>query len=64
MQEGESQGAKIFLKYWLLIAVLGGFNVYNYVRNGNWLSFWVAVVCGVAFIGWILFYVLYVRAKR
>jgi hypothetical protein len=44
-------------------AVLGGFNVYTYVKNGNKLALAVAIVCALAFAGWVLFYLLYVRKK-
>lgn len=57
------RGVKLFLQYWLLIAVLGGFNVYRYVKNGKIASLVVAIVCAVAFVGWICFYVFYVRGK-
>ena len=55
------RGVKIFLQYWLLIALLGGFNLYWYFRNGRVASLVVAIACAVAFTGWVLFYYLYVR---
>ena len=60
----QDRGLRLFLQYWLLIAVLGGFNVYTYIKRGNKLSLVVAVVCAVAFAGWLVFYVVYVRKKE
>ena len=57
------RGFRLFLQYWLLIAVLGGFNVYTYIKSGNKLSLAVAIVCALAFAGWLLFYIVYVRKK-
>ena len=59
----KDRGLRLFLQYWLLIAVLGGFNVYTYIRSGNKLALVVAIVCALAFAGWLLFYLLYVRKK-
>lgn len=58
-----ARGFRLFLQYWLLIAVLGGFNVYTYIKSGNKLSLVVAIVCALAFAGWLLFYIVYVRKK-
>jgi len=57
------RGFKIFIQYWLLIAVLGGFHVYTYQRSGNKLALVVAIVCALAFAGWLVFYLIYVRKK-
>ena len=57
------RGFRLFLQYWLLIAVLGGFNAYTYIKSGNKLSLVVAIVCALAFAGWLLFYIVYVRKK-
>ena len=59
----QDRGLRVFIQYWLLIAVLGGFNLYNYFKSGNKLSLTVAIVCALAFAGWLLFYVVYVRKK-
>jgi uncharacterized membrane protein len=59
----QDRGFRLFLQYWLLIAVLGGFNVYTYIRSGNKLSLAVAIVCALAFAGWLLFYIVYARKK-
>ena len=59
----QDRGFRVFIQYWLLIAVLGGFNLYNYIKSGNKLSLAVAIVCALAFAGWLLFYVVYVRKK-
>ena len=58
------RGFRVFIQYWVLIAVLGGYNAYNYARSGNKLSLAVAVVCALAFAGWLLFYLFYVRKKN
>jgi hypothetical protein len=64
MGEQEQRGLKIFLQYWGLIAVLAAFNIYNYVKNGHKLSLALSIVCGVAFVGWVFFYVFWVRPKK
>jgi CHASE2 domain-containing sensor protein len=61
MNEQGKQGLKIFLQFWLLIALLAGFNIYNYARSGSKLFLIVGIVCIGVFIGWALFYALYVR---
>ncbi|HYP26818.1 MAG TPA: hypothetical protein VE262_08880 [Blastocatellia bacterium] len=60
---GPNAGLSIFLKYWALFALLGGFNVYLYVNRGNILFLVVALVCGAVFVGWFFFYLYYVRGK-
>ena len=55
---------KIFLEFWLLIGLLAGFNLYNYYRNGSKMFLVVGIICVVAFVGWALFYLLYVRRAR
>jgi hypothetical protein len=64
MNEQGKQGLKIFLQFWLLIALLAGFNIYNYIRNGSKMFLIVGIVCIAVFIGWALFYVLYVRRSE
>ena len=59
----QDPGFRIFMKVLLLIPVLGGFNLYNYIKNGNKLALVVAIVCAVAFAGWLVFYAVYVRKK-
>lgn len=61
MDEQGKHGLKIFLQFWLLIALLAAFNIYNYVRNGSKMFLVVAIICVAVFIGWALFYALYVR---
>lgn len=61
MDEQSKQGLKIFLQFWLLIALLAGFNIYNYARGGSRMFLIVGIVCIAAFVGWAVFYVLYVR---
>jgi hypothetical protein len=56
-------GIRIFLQYWLLIAVMGAFNFYQYGTTKNILSLVVAIICSLVFIGWVLFYYFYVRKK-
>jgi hypothetical protein len=62
MSEPE-RGVRIFLQYWVLIAALGGFNVYRYVTTKSTASLIVAIVCAAVFVGWVGFYFLYVRKK-
>jgi hypothetical protein len=57
------QGLRIFLQYWLLIAVLGAFNFYRYFTTRATLSLVVGIGCAAVFVGWVLFYLLYVRNK-
>ena len=64
MSEAGNRGLKIFLEFWLLIGLLAGFNLYNYFRGGAKLFLVVGIVCVLAFIGWALFYLLYVRKKE
>ncbi len=64
MNEDEKRELKIFLEFWLLIGLLAGFNLYNYFRGGSKLFLAVGLVCVLAFIGWALFYVFYVRKGK
>jgi len=64
MSEEGNRGLKIFLEFWLLIGLLAAFNFYYYFRNGALLFLVVGIVCVVVFIGWALFYLLYVRKKE
>ncbi len=64
MKETAGYGLRVFLQYWVLIALLCGFNIYNYMKKGSLLSLTVAILCGVVFIGWVSFYLFYVRGKE
>jgi hypothetical protein len=64
MSNEGNPGLKIFLQFWLLIGLLAGFNFYSYFRQGARLFLVVGIICVVVFIGWALFYVLYVRKKE
>jgi hypothetical protein len=64
MNEEGNRGLKIFLEFWLLIGLLAGFNLYNYFRRGAKLFLAVGIVCVLAFVGWALFYLLYIRKKE
>ncbi|MEK6301145.1 MAG: hypothetical protein AABO41_10525 [Acidobacteriota bacterium] len=64
MSKEVNPGLKIFLQFWLLIGLLAAFNFYNYFRRGSKLFLVVGIVCVVVFIGWALFYVLYVRKNE
>ena len=61
MGEEAKRGLTLFLEFWLLIALLGGFNFYSYFSGGSKLFLVVGIVCGVVFVGWALFYIFYVR---
>ena len=63
MAEEGKQGLRIFLQYWILIAVLGGFNFYRYATTGAKFSLIVGIGCASVFIGWVAFYFYYVRGK-
>jgi|GEM_PF-1289380 len=64
MSEEGKRALRIFLEFWLLIGLLAGFNLYNYFRSGGKLFLFVSIVCVVGFIGWALFYFLYVRKSQ
>ena len=64
MDEQAQHGLRLFLTYWALFAALGGLNVYNYVHKGSKLSLVVAIVCGVIFVGWAVFYFVYFRRPQ
>ena len=64
MSEEGNRGLKLFLEFWLLIGVLAAFNLYSYFRGGSKLFLVVGVIAVLAFIGWALFYIFYVRGKR
>jgi hypothetical protein len=64
MAENSGRGLRIFLQYWILFAALGGFNLYKYLKSGNTLSLVVAVLCLVVFLGWVIFYAVYVRKEK
>lgn len=61
MDEQSKQGLRVFLQFWLLIALLAAFNIYNYIRNGSKMFLIVGIICIVVWVGWVLFYALYVR---
>lgn len=61
-EEGKRE-LKIFLEFWLLIGLLAGFNLWNYFGGGSKLFLAVGIICVVAFIGWALFYLFYVRGR-
>jgi hypothetical protein len=61
MSDTEKRGLKIFLEFWILIGLLAGFNIYMYYRGGRGMFLAVAILCIAGFIGWALFYLLYVR---
>ena len=64
MSEEGNRGLKLFLEFWLLIGVLAAFNLYSYFRGGSKLFLVVGVIAVLAFIGWALFYIFYVRGKK
>jgi fatty acid desaturase len=61
MGEEGKRGLKIFLEFWLLIGVLAGFNFYMYFGGGSKMFLIVGILSVIVFIGWAMFYVLYVR---
>jgi hypothetical protein len=63
MKPEEKRSLRIFLQFSLLILLMAGVNLYLYIIEGRFVSLIVAILSGVAFIGWIIFYSRYVRAK-
>jgi hypothetical protein len=57
-------GLKIFVEFGLLIVLLAAFNLYNYFHGGARLFLVVGTICILGFVGWTLFYLLYVRRSR
>ena len=64
MNEEGKRELKIFLEFWLLIGLLAAFNFYSYFRNGSKLFLVVGIICVLGFVGWALFYLLYVRKSE
>lgn len=64
MNEAGKRGLKIFVEFGLLIGLLAAFNFYNYFRSSSRLFLVVGIICVVGFIGWALFYFLYVRKSE
>ena len=64
MSEEGNRGLKIFLEFWVLIGLLAAFNFYSYFRGRALLFLVVGIICVVVFIGWALFYVLYIRKNE
>jgi hypothetical protein len=64
MDEQSKRGLRIFLQYWVLIAILATFNFYKYFTGKNILSLIIAILCTAIFVGWVLFYLYYVRGKE
>lgn len=58
-----NKGLRLFLQYGGLILLLAAFNFYNYFKSGIRLSLIVAIACLAGLVGWVLFYLLYVRKK-
>jgi hypothetical protein len=63
-KEQARQRLRIFLTFWALLAALAGLNLYIYLTLHINLSLVVMVICGVAFIGWSIFYAFYVRRPK
>jgi len=61
MSEEGNRGLKLFLELWLLIALLAGFNFYMYYDGGQKKFLVMGIGTVVAFVGFGLFYVIYVR---
>jgi hypothetical protein len=61
MGDPGNRGLKLFLEFWLLIAFLAGFNFYMYHERGRTMFLIVGLVSAAVFIGYGLFYLLYVR---
>ncbi|HET9531467.1 MAG TPA: hypothetical protein VFQ92_14010 [Blastocatellia bacterium] len=64
MKQEQKRALRIFIQFSLLIALMAGVNLYLYFIEGNLMSLAVAVLSGIAFIGWVYFYKRYVRVKE
>lgn len=64
MKTEEKRALRIFLQFSLLIALMAGVNLYLYYREGGPFSLIVAIICGIALIGWVIYYKRYVRVKE
>ena len=56
-----NRGLKLFLELWVLIALLAAFNFYMYHDGGQKKFLVLGIGTTVAFIGFGLFYLIYVR---
>jgi hypothetical protein len=63
-KEQDRQRIRIFLTFLGLLAALGGLNLYIYWTLRIRTSLVVMVICGLAAIGWIIFYAVYVRRAK
>ena len=63
-RERSGQRLRIFLTFWSLLVALAGLNLYIYLTLHIKLSLVVMVICGVALIGWSIFYAFHVRRSR
>ncbi|HEY7543785.1 MAG TPA: hypothetical protein VID27_02830 [Blastocatellia bacterium] len=63
MDKEEKRALKIFAQYGLLIALLAGFNFYNYYRGMGMFALIAALVCVMALVGWTIFYIVRFRRK-
>jgi NADH:ubiquinone oxidoreductase subunit K len=61
MGKESNSGLKLFLEMWLLIALLAAFNFYMYYDGGQKKFLVMGIGTAVAFVGFGLFYVIYVR---
>jgi hypothetical protein len=63
-KEQTRQRLRIFLTFSSLLAALAALNLYIYLTLHIRLSLVVMAICGVAFVGWCVFYALYVRRSK
>lgn len=61
MGKERNSGLKLFLEMWLLIALLAAFNFYMYYDGGQKKFLVMGIGTAVVFVGFGLFYVIYVR---
>ncbi|HWP42090.1 MAG TPA: hypothetical protein VNO14_02555 [Blastocatellia bacterium] len=64
MKAEEKRALRIFLQFSFLIALMGAVNLYLYYQEGRLVSLIVAILSGVAFIGWVVYYRRYIRARE
>ena len=64
MEDQTARGLKIFLMFWALFAALAAMNLYGYFKLRNKLSLIGGIICAAVFVGWAVFYYVYVRRSE
>ena len=64
MKTTDKRALRIFLQFAALIVLMAGVNLYLYFQEENLISLFVAILSGLALIGWSFYYARYIRAKE